>query len=48
MNDRYTLYQLLLCFNRTFMELKLNQSIFAADSSICFNRTFMELKSATR
>ena len=33
-----------LCFNRTFMELKLRQIIFGTDKSVSFNRTFMELK----
>ena len=33
-----------LCFNRTFMELKLQELILTDDRKLCFNRTFMELK----
>ena len=32
------------CFNRTFMELKLECSILLVSCSHRFNRTFMELK----
>ena len=33
-----------ICFNRTFMELKLDSSISCVTLALCFNRTFMELK----
>ncbi len=36
-----------MCFNRTFMELKLMSPTSMGSSSLCFNRTFMELKSST-
>ena len=32
------------CFNRTFMELKLERIAAALEVEPCFNRTFMELK----
>ena len=39
----------LLCFNRTFMELKSNKFNFTRLLIYaCFNRTFMELKSGIR
>ena len=35
----------LMCFNRTFMELKLYSDMASKQGQYCFNRTFMELKS---
>ena len=32
------------CFNRTFIELKLERRVSLHGASHCFNRTFMELK----
>ena len=36
-----------MCFNRTFMELKVEHDTHVVDVTICFNRTFMELKENT-
>ena len=36
-----------VCFNRTFMELKLPCTEYLFHQYFCFNRTFMELKSRT-
>ena len=33
-----------MCFNRTFMELKFQQTRQERQKEPCFNRTFMELK----
>ena len=35
---------IILGFNRTFMELKFDIGYFAIYVCVCFNRTFMELK----
>ena len=35
---------MMVCLNRTFMELKSSQSRVAKTASLSLNRTFMELK----
>ncbi len=46
LKPNYNLYQSQMheCFNRTFMELKLNVVTGVYDFTLGFNRTFMELK----
>ena len=36
-----------VCLNRTFMELKSSHGFTAASVQVCLNRTFMELKFVT-